>query len=100
MSGPKRVQVGRKGIGEMRISELDDIEKEALLGMVIRRARADLNDGRPLTELRGKQVEREYCPGCEASVTETDYEAGWCTQCGFGLITENGNDDAEKEEIL
>lgn len=36
----------------MRVSELDDIEKEVLLGGVIQRARADLNDGRPLMEMR------------------------------------------------
>jgi hypothetical protein len=35
----------------MMTYELDDIEKEALLGAVIDRARADLNDGRPLTEM-------------------------------------------------
>jgi hypothetical protein len=33
----------------MMTYELDDIEKEALLNTVITRARADLNDGRPLT---------------------------------------------------
>lgn len=40
----------------MRISELDDIEKEALLSAVIRRARAGLNDGKPLTEMRRNTV--------------------------------------------
>lgn len=34
--------------------ELDDIEKRALLGKVVERARADLNEGRPLTEMREK----------------------------------------------
>jgi len=33
--------------------ELDDVEKRALMGKVAERARADLNDGRPLTELAG-----------------------------------------------
>jgi hypothetical protein len=35
----------------MMIYELDDIEKRALLDTVIDRARADLNDGQPLTEM-------------------------------------------------
>lgn len=73
----------------MRISELDDIEKVALLSAVVKRARADLNDGRPLTEMRGKRIERDYCPSCHCEVTECDWQAGHCTQCGFGLITES-----------
>lgn len=42
----------------MRVSELDDIEKEVLLGRVVERIRADLNYGRPLTEMRA-EVEDE-----------------------------------------
>lgn len=38
----------------MMLYELDDIEKKVLLGEVIQRARADLNDGRPLTEMRAE----------------------------------------------
>lgn len=34
------------------LSELDDVEKAALLGMTISRAREVFNDGKPLTELR------------------------------------------------
>lgn len=43
----------------MRISELDDIEKEILMGKVVERARADLNQGRPLTEMRDSGVTHE-----------------------------------------
>lgn len=42
----------------MRVSELDDIEKEVLLGEVIQRARADLNNGRPLTETRAENEDK------------------------------------------
>lgn len=52
----------------MRVSELDDIEKEALLGAAVNRARADLNDGRPLTEMRprpGERIQKFYCEGCQ-----------------------------------
>lgn len=56
--------------------ELDDIESlcdvvavsRALSDMVVARARADLNDGRPLTEMRqrpGEKVEKFWCKGCE-----------------------------------
>lgn len=51
----------------MRVSELDDIEKRALLGQVIDRARADLNNGQPLTEMTarpGERVQRFWCNGC------------------------------------
>lgn len=34
----------------------------------------------------------DYCPSCEASVNETDYEAGACTQCGYQITTEEGDD--------
>lgn len=36
-------------------------------------------------------TERTYCPACEASVTETDYECGECTQCGAVIV--KGRDD-------
>lgn len=48
----------------MRVSELDDIEKKVLLGAVVKRARADLNDGRPLTEMRTEQ----RCGDCMAVI--------------------------------
>lgn len=55
--------------------ELDEVEQEALFGMVINRARADLNDGQPLTEMSSRPGERAqefWCAGCrkwhEASV--------------------------------
>lgn len=28
---------------------------------------------------------RIYCPQCEASLTETDFECGYCTNCGREL---------------
>lgn len=59
----------------MRVSELDDIEKAVLLGAVVNRARADLNDGQPLTQMSsrpGERVQKFWCDGCrkyhEASV--------------------------------
>src|SRR5215213_874558 len=42
------------------VDELNDTEKEALLGTVIDRARADLNDGRPLTEMRRDTETKSY----------------------------------------
>jgi hypothetical protein len=45
----------------MMTYELDDTEKEALLNTVITRARADLNDGRPLTEMRAGATEECTC---------------------------------------
>jgi hypothetical protein len=51
----------------MMIYELDDIEKGILLDKVLERARADLNDGRPLTEMRqrpGEKVQKFWCPEC------------------------------------
>lgn len=36
----------------MTTHELNDTEKRTLLDIVLNRARADLNDGRPLTEMR------------------------------------------------
>jgi hypothetical protein len=39
----------------MMLYELDDIEKQALMDQVVSRARADLNDGRPLTLLRWRE---------------------------------------------
>jgi hypothetical protein len=43
----------------MMTYELDDIEKAALLNKVVDRARADLNDGRPLTEMRRSMSEEQ-----------------------------------------
>src|SRR5690242_10641695 len=37
----------------MMTYELDDIEKQVLMSKVVERARADLNDGKPLTEMVG-----------------------------------------------
>lgn len=34
-----------------------------------------------------------YCANCEAGLTSTDYEAGFCTQCKFDLITDGADDD-------
>jgi hypothetical protein len=53
--------------------ELDEIEKRALMGalmgVVVDRARADLNDGRPLTEMRepraGERIQTWFCEGCQ-----------------------------------
>lgn len=38
----------------MMLYELDDLEKRALMGVVVDRARADLNDGKPLVEMAHK----------------------------------------------
>lgn len=51
----------------MRVSELDEIEIQALLGAVVGRARADLNDGQPLTQMSsrpGERVQKFWCEGC------------------------------------
>lgn len=52
----------------MMTYELDDIEKRALMGEVVDRARADLNDGKPLTEMReprpGERIQTWFCDGC------------------------------------
>lgn len=37
------------------------------------------NAGRP------RKQSRRYCPKCEASITETDVEAGYCTNCSAVL---------------
>lgn len=37
----------------------------------------------------GRLSARQFCPSCEASVTDIDYEAEFCTQCAFGLLTED-----------
>lgn len=53
----------------MRVSELDEVEKRVLLGVVIDRARADLNGGQPLTEMSarpGDLVQRFWCRECRA----------------------------------
>lgn len=42
----------------MTTHQLNDTEKRALLDAVVDRARADLNDGRPLTEMREAQQPR------------------------------------------
>lgn len=42
----------------MMLYELDDIEKRALMESVVDRARADLNDGRPLMEMRLSEKDR------------------------------------------
>jgi hypothetical protein len=48
---------------------LNDIEKRALAELVVERARADLNEGRPLTEMRklraGEEIQTWWCQGCE-----------------------------------
>lgn len=51
----------------MMLYELDDIERAALTRMVINRVREDLNEGRPLTEMKvraGERVQRFWCEGC------------------------------------
>lgn len=50
---------------------------------------------RRLARLRAEDdsSKRGFCPACEASVTDADYEAGFCTQCSFGLLTEREGDD-------
>jgi hypothetical protein len=53
----------------MRISELDDTEKRALLESVVDRARADLSDGRPLTQMQPRPGERIQEWWCQESRT-------------------------------
>lgn len=53
----------------MMLYELDEVEQEVLVGMVVNRARADLNDGQPLTEMSarpGDLVQRFWCRECRA----------------------------------
>lgn len=66
----------------MRISELDDIEKEILMGKVVERARADLNEGRPLTEMRREEIEmKKECPRCGSSMRQgAPHVDGPCVQ--------------------
>jgi hypothetical protein len=52
--------------------ELDDIERRALMNMVVDRARADLNEGRPLTEMKvrpGEKVQTWWCEDCQEEHT-------------------------------
>lgn len=52
----------------MMLYELDDIEKAVALGKVVECTRADLNDGRPLTEMRqrpGEKIQKFWCEGCQ-----------------------------------
>lgn len=45
--------------------ELDGIEKEVLLSKVVERARATLNYGKPLTQMRaGERIQTWWCEGC------------------------------------
>lgn len=39
---------------------------------------------------------RTYCPQCEASLTETDLECGYCTQCGAEIGTEDEDEKNSK----
>lgn len=43
-------------------------------------------------------VTRTYCPVCKASLTETDYECGECTQCGAVIV--KGRDDNEAQTTI
>ena len=56
----------------MMIYELDDIEAGALLDMVVDRA-ADLNDGKPLTEMQREQR------SMDAEVDEIKSDVDWLT---------------------
>lgn len=52
----------------MMIYELDDIEKDVLMRTVVTRARADLNNGKALTQARtrpGEKIQTWWCDGCE-----------------------------------
>jgi hypothetical protein len=63
----------------MMTYELDDVEKQALMDKVVERARAELNDGRPLTEMRQahkhefRQIEGQSAPQCECGAVR-DYD--------------------------
>lgn len=51
------------------MATLNDLEKQALAGLVVERARAELNEGRPLTEMAkpraGEEIQTWFCEGCE-----------------------------------
>ena len=64
----RRPDIRATGRREMMTYELDDIEKAALFSTVIQRARADLNEGRPLTEMR----QETQCADCFAWVKRDD----------------------------
>lgn len=40
---------------------------------------------RRMRQARSEHAERRYCPSCEASITSTDEQAGYCTNCRRGL---------------
>ena len=75
----------------MMLYELDEIEKMALLNLVITRARADLNGGKPLTEMPA-QPEREF-DKIFAQLEAADYPAT-CNDCG----AEGTNESLEDHE--
>lgn len=58
----------------MMLYELDKIERQALLGEAVERARADLNDGCPLTEMGprpGERIQTWFCEDCQEGHTGT-----------------------------
>lgn len=53
-------------------TELNDLEKRALAELVVERARADLNEGRPLIEMAvrpGERIQTWFCDGCQTEHT-------------------------------
>lgn len=57
----------------MMTYELDDTEKAALLNQVADRARADLNEGKPLTEMRQAEWHtRQTVPGSSRSIFNSE----------------------------
>lgn len=82
----------------MMLYELDDTEKAALMEAVVDRARADLNDGKPLTEMA---VQMSSCDGCGESKPRAGFrsisaygcEGSFCHDCRHGKNCDCGADD-------
>lgn len=59
----------------MMVYELDDTERDLLMQMAVDRARTDLDDGRPLTEMReprpGERIQTWFCEDCQEEHTGT-----------------------------
>lgn len=46
---------------------------------------AEDDDGDRICLQCAERKGRQFCAGCEASITEVDVESGVCTQCGKGI---------------
>ena len=56
-----------------------------------------LNTDYPIERLRQRQTEvrgvTEYCPACDAGLTDTDLSARECTACGASLVGDESADE-------